>query len=118
MVTVMNASERLSAAQFQDVLRQVPRYRDRPPAGDALASIVTRIERNPAYAQSRLLTRILVALTYREGEFRRAETGSLDADTLATVVSLMDAFVMGTPPRAAWEQAVAAARAAESGAPA
>ena len=61
-------------------------------------------------AQTRLLTRILVALTYREGAVRRAEIGALDAETFAMVITLMDAFGSGRPARAAWEQAVAAAR--------
>ena len=113
---MMNASEQLSAAQFQEALRQVPRYRERPAIADPLASAVTRIELNPAFAQSRLLTRILVALTYQEGEFRRAEIGALDAETFAMVITLMDAFVSGASPRAAWEQAVVSARAAELGA--
>ncbi len=113
---MIKASERLSAAQFQEALRQVPTYRERPVVGDPLASAVTRIELNPTFAQSRLLARILVALTYQEGEFRRAETGALDAETLAMVISLMDAFVSGASPPAAWEQAVASARAAAAGA--
>jgi hypothetical protein len=111
---MMNVTEQLSAAQFQEALRQVPRYRERPVIGDPLASAVTRIELNPAFAQSRLLTRILVALTYQEGEFRRAELGALDAETFAMVINLMDAFVSGSSSRAAWEAAVASAKAAEA----
>jgi hypothetical protein len=107
------ASERLSPAQFQVALRDVVRFREQLPVLDPLASVVKRIEQNPAYAQSRLLTRILVALTYEEGEFRRAELGALDAETCAMVITLMDAFGAGTSTRAAWEQAVAAARSAE-----
>lgn len=109
-------SERLSAAQYQEALRQVIRFREQPPIGDPLASAVKLIEQNPTFAQSRLLTRILVALTYEQGEFRRAEVGALDAGTCAMVIALMDAFGAGTTARAAWEQAVAAARAAELGA--
>ena len=109
-------SELLSAAQYQDALRQVVRFRDQPLAGDPLASAVKLIEQNPTFAQSRLLTRILVALTYEQGEFRRAEVGALDAGTYAMVIALMDAFGAGTTTRAAWEQAVTAARAAELGA--
>ena len=108
-------SERLSAAQFQEALRLVVRFREQLPLGDPLAAAVQRIERNPAFAQSRLLTRILVALTYQEGEFRRAELGALDAETYAMVLGLMDAFGSGTSARSAWEAAVASARAAEQG---
>lgn len=109
-------SERLTAAQFQDALRRVVRFREQLPLGDPLAAAVQRIERNPAFAQSRLLTRILVALTYAEGEFRRAEIGALDAETYAMVITLMDAFDSGTCTRTAWEAAVVSARAAEHGA--
>lgn len=115
-MTLLKASEELSAAQFQEALRQVPRYLERPVTGDPLALAVTRIGLNPAFAQSRLLTRILVALTYQEGGFRRAEIGALDAESLAMVISLMDAFTSGASPRAAWEQAVDDARAAAAGA--
>lgn len=108
-------SERLSAAQFQEALRHVVRFRVQSPLVDPLAAAVQRIERNPAFAQSRLLTRILVALTYDEGEFRRAEIGALDAETYAMVITLMDAFGSGTSTRSAWEAAVASARAAEQG---
>ena len=109
-------SERLSAAQFQVALRQVLRFREQPPVADPLATAVKLIEQNPAFAQSRLLTRILVALTYEQGEFRRAEVAALDAGTYAMVIALMDAFGAGTTTRSTWEQAVTTARAAELGA--
>lgn len=115
-MTMPGASEQLSAAQFQEALRQVPCYRERPAIGDPLAYAVKRIELNPAFAQSRLLTRILVALTYQEGGFRRAEIGALDAETLAVVITLMDAFASGASSRAEWESAVDSARVAELGA--
>ncbi len=110
------ATELLSPAQFQEELRHVVRFREHPAIADPLASALMRIELNPAYAQSRLLTRILVALTYQEGAFRRAEIGALDAETFAMVITLMDAFASGASPHAAWEEAVASARAAELGA--
>ena len=109
------ATELLSPAQFQDELRHVLRFREHPAIGDPLAYAVKRIQLNPAFAQSRLLTRILVALTYEEGAFRRAEIGALDAETFAMVITLMDAYGSGAAPRAAWEEAVASARAAELG---
>jgi hypothetical protein len=110
------ASEMLSAAQYQEALRHVVRFRAQAPVGDPLASAVRLIQQGPAFAQSRLLTRILVALTYQQGEFRRAEVAALDAGTYATVIALMDAFGSGTRTREAWEGAVTAARAAELGA--
>ena len=103
----------LSPTQYQAALRQVLRFRAQPVLADPLASAVKVIEENPAFTQSRLLTRILVGLTYGEGEFRRAEVDAMDAGTCAMAISLMDAFGAGTPGREAWEGAVASARAAE-----
>lgn len=107
------AAELLSPAQFQEELRHVMRFREHPAIADPLASALGRIELNPAFAQSRLLTRILVALTYEEGAFRRAEIGALDAETLSVVIALMDAFASGAPSRTEWESAADCARAAE-----
>jgi hypothetical protein len=109
-------SERISAVQFQEALRHVVGFREQAPIADPLGAAVKRIEQNPAFAQSRLLTRILVALTHQQGEFRRAEIGALDAETYAMVIALMDAFNLGKSSRGAWESAVEAARAAELGA--
>ena len=113
---MIRATELMSAAQFRDALRLVIRFRQQAPIDDPLASTVKRIEQNPAFAQARLLTRILVALTHQRGEFRRAELGALDAETYALVIALMDAFEAGIFPREQWEQAVGAAQAAEVGA--
>ncbi|OGA43214.1 MAG: hypothetical protein A3G25_07540 [Betaproteobacteria bacterium RIFCSPLOWO2_12_FULL_63_13] len=110
------ATEVLSAAQFQDALRQVIRYRQQLPVDDPLASTVKSIEQNPAFSQSRLLTRVLDALAYQRGEFRRAEIDTLDAQTLAMVITLIDAYAAGTVTRVALEHAVAAVKAAELGA--
>jgi hypothetical protein len=112
---VIRATELLSAAQFRDALRLVIRFRQQAPIDDPLASTVQRIQQNPAFAQARLLTRILVALTHGRGEFRRAELGALDAETYAMVIALMDAFEAGNFPRAQWEKAVDEAQAAELG---
>ena len=104
--------ERLSIIQFADELRRALRFCPRAPAIDALGAIVRKIEQNPAFTQSRLLTRILAALTYQEGEFRRAEAAALDADSLAIAITLMDECAAGTCVREDWIRAVDAARAA------
>jgi hypothetical protein len=109
-------TELLSAVRFQEELRRLARFRPRLPVGDPLAAELRKIEQNPAFTQSRLLTRILVALIYQEGEFRRAEIAALDAETLAMVISLMDAHAGGTSTREEWVCAVDAARAAQLGA--
>ena len=108
-----NAVELLSIIQFQDELRRVTRFSPRPPTTGALGAVVVKIQQNPAYAQSRLLTRLLAALTYQEGQFRRAETATLDADSLAMAVTLMDDYAAGTSTREDWIRAVASARAAQ-----
>lgn len=110
------ATELLSAARFQEELRRVARSRPGALVGNPLDAAVKRIEQNPAYTQSRLLTRILSALTYREGEFRRAEVSAFDSETLAMVITLMDAHAAGTSTREEWVCAVDAAKAAQLGA--
>jgi hypothetical protein len=110
------ATELLSAAGFQEELRRVARFfRSRAPVGDPLDAAVRKIEQNPAFTQSRLLTRILAALTYQQGEFRRAEISALDAETLAMVVTLMDVHAAGTSAREDWVRAADAAHAAQVG---
>ena len=103
----------LSISQFQDELRQARRFVPRPPTTDALGTVVRKIQQNPDYTQSRLLTRILAALTYQEGDFRRAEAAALDVDSLAIAVTLMDDYAAGTGTRDDWIRAVDTARAAQ-----
>jgi hypothetical protein len=105
----------LSAVRFQEELRRVTRYRPSLLVGDPLDAAVRKIEQNPAFAQSRLLTRMLAALTYQQGEFRRAEIAAFDSDTLAMVITLMDAYAAGTTTRENWVRAVDAAKAAQLG---
>ena len=102
----------MSALQFQDELRHVARYDHRPPVQNALAVAVQRIVENPALSQSRLLSRILTALTYEKGEFRRAEASAFDTVTLGIVISLMDVARAGTTGRDDWINAVTACDAA------
>ena len=110
------ATELLSLARFQEELRRVVCLRPTPPLGDPLDAAVRKIEQNPAFTQSRLLTRILAALTYQRGEFRRADIAALDSKTLSMVITLMDASAAGTPEREEWIRAVAAVEAAQLGA--
>ena len=113
---VAGATELLSPARFEEELRRVARFRTGLPIGDPLAAAVRRIENSPAFTQSRLLTRILAALTYQQGDFRLAEVAALDSETLAMVITLMDVHAAGTSAREDWVRAVDAARAAELGA--
>lgn len=108
--------DRLSALEFEQELRRIARL-DRPLAlENPLGAAVEQIARNPAYTQSRLLTRILSALTYDGGDFRRAELSALDSATRGIVIALMDACRAGTTVRAQWVSAVDAANAAQSSA--
>ncbi|MGH8632551.1 MAG: hypothetical protein ACRET7_00295 [Burkholderiales bacterium] len=110
------AIELLSIGRFQEELRRVTRFRLHPPVGDPLNATVRKIEKNPAFAQSRLLTRLLAALTYERGEFRRAEVAAFDSETLSMVIALMDAHAAGTSTREEWICAVDLANAAHLGA--
>lgn len=102
----------MSSAQFQEELRRVARYDACPPLANPLADAVQRVRENPAFTQSRLLGRMLTALTYDRGEFRRAEASALDTQTRALVIALMDAAHAGTTSRDQWVNAVAACDAA------
>jgi len=110
---VAHATEMLSAVRFQQELRQVTRFRDHPPVGDPLDAAVKKIEQNPAYAQSRLLARLLVAITYEQGEFRRSELSAFDSETLALITLLIDSHASGTSTREEWVRAVDAVTAAQ-----
>ena len=108
--------ELLSVTRFLEELRRVARFRRAPLIGSPLDAAVRRIENNPAFAQSRLLARILSALTYQQGQFRRAEVAMLDAETLDMVIALMDASAAGSTSREEWICAVDLANAAQAGA--
>jgi len=110
------ATEMLSPARFEEELRRVARFRPRVAVGNPLDLAVKKIEQNPAFTQSRLLTRILTALAHHEGEFRRAELSALDMASLDIVIALMDACAAGTSAREDWVRAVDAAQAAQLGA--
>lgn len=110
------ATEVLSIPRFLEELRHVARFRRPPAIGNPLDAAVRRIERSAAFAQSRLLTRILSALAYQKGQFRRAEVSAFDAETLDIVIALMDASAAGTSSREEWICAVDLANAAQAAA--
>src|SRR5687767_5096891 len=93
--------ERLSIARFEEELRRAARGR-LPLVGNPLDAAVKKIVENPALTQCRLLTRVLAALVFRKGDFRRAEIAAFDAETLATVIALMDSSIAGTVAREQW----------------
>ena len=108
------AKEILSVARFQEELRLGVQALKPPAITSALAEVVKSIELNPAFAQSRLLARVLSALISQAGEFRRAEVFALDSKTRALVIALMDAFAAGIPGRDEWQRAMDSANAAQS----
>ena len=71
---------------------------------------------NPFVGAAKILTRLLAALTYQCGEFRRADVSALDTPALMLTISLMDACAAGTSTHEEWIHATEAARAAEAGA--
>ena len=70
----------------------------------------SRIRHTPNPACSREFS---AALTFQQGEFRRAETAALDVDSLSIAVALMDAHAAGTSVHGDWVRTVDAARAAQ-----
>ena len=110
--TTFGTSDVMSAVEFQDELRRYGRFNLRPPVDNPLAAAVQKINDNPAFSQSRLLSRILTALVYQRGEFRRAEAAALDAPTLAIAIALMNAAPAVATARDDWIKAVAACDAA------
>lgn len=109
------AGEIMSALEFQDELRRVARFALPRPVENPLAVAVQTIKNAPAFTQSRLLGRILTALTYDRGEFRRAEASALDSATLGIVIELINAASAGTTAREDWINAVTACDAAAAG---
>ena len=105
----MAMTDLMSLTEFQDELRRVARFDVTEPLASPLTVAVQRIRDNPAFAQSRLLGRILHALAHQSGEFRRAEVSSFDAAHLRLVVALMNAARAGTHTQAEWLDAAAAA---------
>jgi hypothetical protein len=98
----------MTSQQFQDELRRIARFDLKPPVDDPLSHAVQKIKDNPTLSQSRLLTRILTALTYDRGEFRRAEASAFDAATLGLVIALMNVARAGTTTHDVWANAVSA----------
>jgi hypothetical protein len=106
------ASDAMTAFQFEEELRHIARFDLQRSVENPLAAAVQKIRDNPAFAQSRLLGRIVTALTYQSGEFRRAEASALDSETLGLVIALMNAHRSGKTPGDDWINAVTAVNAA------
>lgn len=105
--------ETLSVTRFQEELRRGVQTPAPTAFPNALADVVQSIERNPAFPQSRLLTRLLSALVSQVGEFRSAEVFAFDTKTRALVVAMLDGFASGIPGRDEWQRAIESAVAAQ-----
>lgn len=99
--------------RFQEELRRGVQTLAPMAFPDPLNEIVQSIERNPAFPQSRLLTRLLSAMISQAGEFRSAEVFAFDTKTRALVVAMLDAFASGVPGRDEWQRAIDSAVAAQ-----
>jgi hypothetical protein len=95
----------MSVLQFEAELRHVARLSVKCNAENPLKAAVQTIRGNPAFAQSRLLGRIVSAVASEAGEFRRAEASAFDSETLALVVALMNVHREGTICEADWLEA-------------
>ena len=108
---IAQSKDVLSATEFFEALRQVVGFREQPAIADPLQHAVDQIVTNPAFAQSRLLKRVLVALV-KGGEFRRAEASALDASTYALVMTVLELHRSGARSDQDWLDAIEAAEAA------
>jgi hypothetical protein len=108
-----SSADALTAAEFQNELKASARLDRALVIADPLAAAVAQIQQHPSFAQSRLLTRILIALAHGEGSFRRAELSTLDLPSRGLAVALVKEHTEGTSPREAWVKAVDAANAAQ-----
>ena len=113
MRTVAAATDTLSVTRFQEELRRGVAALAPAAFPNPLNDVLQSIERNPAFPQSRLLTRLLSALISQAGEFRSAEVFAFDTKTRAMVVALLDAFASGIPARDEWQRAIDSAVAAQ-----
>lgn len=85
----------MTATDFLDSASKEAKFYRQPVVQDALSKAVSEIELSPAMAQSRILTRILIALARSEGEFRRADLTLLSVGALALIDSLLQGRASG-----------------------
>jgi hypothetical protein len=96
----------ITLEQFEEQVRHAARFDAGAPTENPLAAAVQKIRDNPALMPSRLLGRMLHALTYHAGEFRRADVSALDPAALRIMIALMNAARSNTNSRGDWISAV------------
>jgi hypothetical protein len=104
----------MSLPQFEEALRYVARFEKGGATADPLPAALKLITDNPARHGSRLLGRLLRALSEQRGEFRRAEISAFDAPALKVAIGLLDAAHAGANTPQQWLDVVVAADAANS----
>lgn len=105
MTTMAREFDCLSLDQFESELRRFTQSRPVIPVAEPLDRVLKLIEPNPALSRSRLLVRILSALSGRHAEFRYAEVASLDSATISIVMQLMEARRGGATAQQDWVHA-------------
>lgn len=108
-------ADRMSLAQFEQELHRVARLGTVVPVSDPLVAALKLISDSPARYASRLLGRLLRALSEQAGEFRRPEISAFDSAGLSVAVALIDTAHAGTKTDRQWLDAVSAADAATGG---
>ena len=103
----------LTMDEFDHELRRTVRADAIAAVDDPLAAVLLQIEQQPLHLQSRLLTRILSALTFGVGPFRQSELFTLDRSSRTLALALANARAAGSAPLSAWEAAVDAAGTAQ-----
>ena len=103
----------LSLDQFEFELHRFTHSRPVIPVVEPLDRVLKLIEQNPALSRSRLLVRILSALSGRHADFRYAEVASLDSATISIVMQLMEARRGGATAQNVWVQAAEKANACQ-----
>ena len=102
----------MSLREFEEALRRVARFETGAAITDPLPAALKLIADNPARHGSRLLGRLLHALSEKTGEFRRAEISAFDSPALKVAIALINAAHAGTNTDRQWLDAVTAADAA------
>jgi len=101
----LTTADDLSLAQFEQELSRFAHSRKSEPKDDALGHVIGLVKENPSHARSRLLARILSALSGMQASFRPAEVGSLDSSTIGLVQQLIVLRRTGTVKPETWTSA-------------
>lgn len=103
--------EMLHLDAFLDIIRHATRFMPESAAKTSpLDRAAEKIERDPAFAQSRVLSRVLAALVEGGGRFRRADAAVFDAETLRIIIDLVRSKSAGTAPPTEWAATLKRAR--------